>query len=413
MAAALVATAFGPKATLYDALECDKHADPSELKKAYRRQALKFHPDKAHARAAAKSSSDETAAERNQITDRNDKVGPTTIGDATLKFQAVSAAYSVLMDPKGRKWYDATGQVRDDNDDGNDSGDDDDGDNNAHQKFRSRSGNKDQQRWDDFFQSVFQEMFTAEEKHGTADSYRGSDQEVQDVVHYYKMCKGNFHKMLDCIVHGDIKDKKRWKRDIIIPAIRKGQVERYDSEKAATKSDEDAARASTTVDLIDSDDEGTKNKVAKRGKKRLRKATGPIDRIKKVGTKASPATSRKAAPSDTNSNIEKNTLVDTDEEEECANSKRTAANTAHSSQPNEMSRKDKLEYRVAKKRKQAAAREMEVAGLLKSKKWSGAGATSDARAKGKYATSFTEGLLSSMEKKYSAPGKNTTASRKK
>lgn len=395
MATAFVATAFGPKATLYDALQCDKRADPSEMKKAYRRQALKFHPDKVHARARTKSTSDEKAGQRNQTTGSSGNKA--AIRDATLKFQAVSAAYSVLMDPQGRKWYDATGQVRDDNDDDNGNG-------KTHQTFHCRkaNGSQDQQRWDEFFHSVFQEMFTAEEKHGTADSYRGSDQEVQDVIHYYKMCKGNFHKMLDCIVHGDTKDTKRWKRDIIIPAIRKGQVERY----------RDAASVSGIGELLDSDDEDSKTKAAKRGKKRLRKAKGTTDRIEKVITKAPPATSRKTAPG-TSSNIGNTTLVDTDDEEEGTICKRTAANTIHSSQPHEMSRKDKLEYRVAKKRKQTAEKEMEVANLLKSKKWSGTGAGIDARTKKKYSTSFTEGLLSNMEKKYSAQGKNTTASRNK
>ena len=170
MATELVAAAFGPTATLYDALQCDKRADPSQLKKAYRRQALKFHPDKAAAHSArvaavknnhshvinaadeikAHASDDRSRKHQHSVADST-----VTMQDTTLKFQAVSAAYSILMDPQRRKLYDATGQVFDDNIDD----DDDDGldGNQRHEQFRHRNVNRkmNQQHWDEFFQSVF------------------------------------------------------------------------------------------------------------------------------------------------------------------------------------------------------------------------------------------------------------------
>jgi len=204
----LVATAFGHTASLYDALQCAKQSDSSELKRAYRRQALKYHPDKAALKkqrqtSTRSSSSDNNNAVTNQTGTTSSSA--TIQNNDTLKFQAVSAAYSVLRSRKRRTLYDTTGQVRDDND--NDNGNDDDDETTTttttrtHQynNFRSRgrsstashrsnnnnnNDDRDQQHWDHFFHSVFQEIVTTgveEEKH----DYRGSGQENHDVLYYY------------------------------------------------------------------------------------------------------------------------------------------------------------------------------------------------------------------------------------
>ena len=64
--------------------ECDK---PDDIKKAYRKLALKYHPDK-HAGV------DESAK-----------------ADASLKFQQLGFAYAVLSDGKRRSRYDLTGKT--------------------------------------------------------------------------------------------------------------------------------------------------------------------------------------------------------------------------------------------------------------------------------------------------------------
>ncbi len=66
----------------YEILGVSKNADDEELKKAYRRLAIKYHPD------------------RNQ----NDK-------EAEEKFKQINEAYSVLSDPKKRAQYDQFGTV--------------------------------------------------------------------------------------------------------------------------------------------------------------------------------------------------------------------------------------------------------------------------------------------------------------
>lgn len=72
---------------LYAVLSLKSEATSDDIKKAYRRLALRFHPDK-HA-----GSSEEARS------------------DASLKFQQISFAYAVLVDDKRRSRYDKTGRT--------------------------------------------------------------------------------------------------------------------------------------------------------------------------------------------------------------------------------------------------------------------------------------------------------------
>lgn len=68
----------------YQILGVDKNANEDDLKKAYRKMALKWHPD------------------RNQ-----DKKA-----QAEEKFKEINEAYEVLSDPKKKEIYDRFGEVR-------------------------------------------------------------------------------------------------------------------------------------------------------------------------------------------------------------------------------------------------------------------------------------------------------------
>jgi DnaJ family protein C protein 9 len=206
----LIKSAFGGKATLYTVLNCTKTSSQSELRSAYRKAALRFHPDRANA--------------------VNNDDGD---GDTTLKFQAVSAAYQVLMDEKRRAAYDATGRVLEEHDDitsyYRSSSDDEGSQHHVPRGKRTRPRNQKQhQQWEDFFHSVFNEIISAGSKHkDAAKLYSGSSQERDDVLKYYTTCKGNLQKVLECVVHAKQEDIERWRKDIIDPAIRNGEVDDF------------------------------------------------------------------------------------------------------------------------------------------------------------------------------------------
>ena len=71
---------------LYEELESTKESTPEQIKKAYKKLAMKWHPDK--------NSGDESATE---------------------KFQRISHAYSILSDPAKKTHYDKYGTVDEDN----------------------------------------------------------------------------------------------------------------------------------------------------------------------------------------------------------------------------------------------------------------------------------------------------------
>jgi DnaJ family protein A protein 5 len=65
----------------YEVLEIERHAEVGEIRKAFHKAALKYHPDK----------------------HQNNHISPE---EATLKFQEIQNAYEVLSDPHEKKWYD-------------------------------------------------------------------------------------------------------------------------------------------------------------------------------------------------------------------------------------------------------------------------------------------------------------------
>lgn len=112
----------------YELLECERDADGATLKSAYRKLAMKYHPDK---NAGCK--------------------------DSEAKFKAVSEAYEVLKDPQKRAAYDRYGHAAFQNGGGGGGG---------AQNFGAFS---------DIFESVFGEFMGGGRGGGRAQARRGAD----------------------------------------------------------------------------------------------------------------------------------------------------------------------------------------------------------------------------------------------
>ncbi len=183
-AATILAEAYGESANLYtDVLNVSSDATPSQLRKAYYKLCLKYHPDKLSPNLP-----------------NNEKEL------AKKKFQAISLAYTILSDEEKRKEYDETGDLYDDDED-----------------LPSKEGMK---QWTDYFDAVFPKVTTADIDAFEV-KYKCSDEEEKDVLKYYARFKGDLNKMVECVMLSSDADKERWVKDYIMPAIEKGDVEDF------------------------------------------------------------------------------------------------------------------------------------------------------------------------------------------
>lgn len=341
----LVESAFGEKACLYrDVLQCNPKATVSELRKAYHKRALCYHPDK-----------------QQQFRSKEENEGEALKRATTLRFQAVSAAYELLSDPKKRSYYDSTKRFSPMEDDPRT------GSNDAASK---RKNNKD---WVQFFESVFEEVAAAGSNFDRAD-YCGSNQEREDVIKYYRLCKGDMMKVLSCIVQGKQSDLRRWQKDIIKPAIERGEIESFDQKGALRRPSH-------------SDSGDRKNKIQK---------------LHKKGSKKRPY--GKQLPAD----VSTPGLEDTDDEQD---TKPAAAAKICS----EMSKRDKMEFRVAKKRKQKREKDIEISNIMQSKQWTSESMSHAASKRSKSSVNkhgFSASFLSKLEKKFAEEDKGRIAATK-
>ncbi|KAF2706293.1 DnaJ-domain-containing protein [Pleomassaria siparia CBS 279.74] len=177
-----------PSIDPYAVLGLEVEATVDDVKKAYRKMALKHHPDKAQ-------EVDKTAANK--------------------RFQEIAFAYAVLSDEKRRKRYDVTGSTAETMD-----GDDD---------FD----------WLKFYRERYAETITEETIKKTKATYKGSDEERQDILKAYKKFKGRFAAIYQCVMLSDILEDDDRFRQILDEEIAKGTIESY---PAYEKENNDASR---------------------------------------------------------------------------------------------------------------------------------------------------------------------------
>lgn len=140
---------------LYEILEIDKESSSSQIKKAYRLAALKYHPDKA--------SSDE---EKENFHD---------------KFQKIVFAYGVLSDDKKRSRYDKTGSLEDYNDD-------------------------DEQSLGEMFEELYQSGISKEMVEEDKKNYQNSQEEIDDIFEAFEEGEGSMDYIFESIPHSSVLD---------------------------------------------------------------------------------------------------------------------------------------------------------------------------------------------------------------
>jgi len=128
---------------LYTIISVKKDASTAEIKKAYHKLALLFHPDRVQG-------------------DEKER--------AKEEFQTLGRIYEILSDDKKRKIYDETGSIDDDD-------------------FVSTDRD-----WEEYWRLLFKKI-TAEEIDNYAKSFKGSELEVEDVKKAYLEHQGRLPRL--------------------------------------------------------------------------------------------------------------------------------------------------------------------------------------------------------------------------
>ncbi|CCU76865.1 unnamed protein product [Blumeria hordei] len=160
----------------YQVLGIEPCASADDIKTAYRKAALKHHPD---------------------------KVPPDRKIEAHAKFQEIAFAYALLSDARRRERYDATGSTAD-----------------------SLSVDEDF-CWSDFFRAQFKDVITQSSITQFSRSYKGSDEEMNDILAAYTLYQGKWDKIFESVMLSDPLEDEDRIRAIINEAIRLDKVKAY------------------------------------------------------------------------------------------------------------------------------------------------------------------------------------------
>jgi len=218
----------------YKTLEVDEKATADQIKSAYRKQALKHHPDKAT---------------------------PENKGASNKRFQEIAFAYAILSDERRRKRYDTTGNA-------SESLDLDDDDFN----------------WADFFKEQYETAVTGQALDKIKEDYQGSDEERGDLLAAYEKYKGDMDKIYEDIMCSNVLEDDDRLRKIIDEAVASKEVtahKKYTQESEAKKQRRVKTAKNEEGEAMELADElGVREKLFGSGK------TGSKSKSKKGGDEA-------------------------------------------------------------------------------------------------------------------------------
>ncbi|KAJ2355013.1 hypothetical protein IWW50_004506 [Coemansia erecta] len=222
---------------LYELLDVARDATEDDLRKAYRKRALRTHPDKwAH----LDPESDEAKAK-------------------TLEFQQLGFAYSILKDTKKRANYDRTGSIAD--------------------ILDVVEEGKD---WNAYFRELWSGIVDASTIAQFAKTYKESDEERADILAAYKQHSGDIDLIFTEVMLAEVEDEPRFVK-IIDQAIKAKEIKRT---KEYTRSKKDAAKRKRQAE-----DEAEEADA-------LRKEMGLDDQLRKIKSKQAKGGKRKHDASD-------------------------------------------------------------------------------------------------------------------
>lgn len=130
---------------------------------------------------------------------------------ANTKFQSIAFAYAILSDPAKRKRYDATGSTSDSIVDG------------------------DGFDWSDYYREQFRDAVSADAIQKFASTYKGSDEEKDDVLVAYESGEGDMDMVYESVMLSDVLEDDERFRAIIDAAIASGDVPAFTAYTKETK----------------------------------------------------------------------------------------------------------------------------------------------------------------------------------
>jgi len=173
---------FSRDRNFYDVLGLPKSATTSEIKRAYYKLALKYHPDRVQEENKEK---------------------------AKANFQALGRIYETLSDPDKRKVYDETGRVFDE---------------------EGEEGEKD---WTQYWHALFKKVTTDDILHYEK-AYKGSAIEEDDLKKAYTECAGDMERILEEVILSTPEDEPRF-RKILDKAIKEEELPEFDKYRKKRK----------------------------------------------------------------------------------------------------------------------------------------------------------------------------------